>query len=222
MPETAVWLQLAYNAALILIHRPLLSEASNTKLGRFSLTVATTAASTISRILREYDTAQGCTALAPQIVDYISIAAIMHLLNATSGKNRLGRQSANGLRTCVHALSSMSSKWRTRSLNSLQNIQDLARRWEVVWALPLQYTQIPPSNISSSIPETLGYSVELESREESSVYKIFDDTALDAAVHGLWDLGEVADQDWILDNAQSTESNYVDIWNMNWQLYGGE
>lgn len=222
MPETAVWLQLAYNAALILIHRPLLSEASNTKLGRFSLTVATTAASTISRILREFGTAQGFTTLAPQILDYVSIAAIMHLLNATSGKNRLGRQAANGLRICVHALSSMSSKWKTRSLNSLQNIQDLARRWEVVWALPLQYTQIPPSNTSTSTPETLECSVELETQEVSNVYKIFDDSALDAAVQGLWDLGEVADQDWILDDGQSIESNYVDIWNMNWQLYGGE
>lgn len=160
--------------------------------------------------------------LAPQVIDYISIAAIMHLLNATSGKNRLGRQSANGLRTCVHALSSMSSKWKTRSFNSLKNIQDLARRWEVVWALPLQYTQTSPSKISSSTPEMFEYSAELGSREVSSVYKIFDDTTLDAAVQGLWDLSEVADQDWILDNAESIESNYVDVWNMNWQLYGGE
>ncbi|KAH0039310.1 hypothetical protein KCU78_g1320, partial [Aureobasidium melanogenum] len=222
MPETAVWLHLAYNAALILIHRPLLSEASNTKLGRFSLTVATTAASTISRTLREFGTAQEFSSTAPQVIDYISIAAIMHLLNATSGRNRLGRQSANGLRTCVHALSSMSSRWKTQSQNSLQHIQNLAQRWEVVWALPLQYTQaLPPSNNSSTFkPYDSGAGREVG--KASSVYKIFDDTALDAAVQGLWDLGEVADQDWILDNAQSMEDNYHDFLNSSWQLAGGE
>ncbi|KAH0401512.1 hypothetical protein KCU89_g4085, partial [Aureobasidium melanogenum] len=222
MPETAVWLQLAYNAALILIHRPLLSEASTIKLGRFSLTVATTAASTISRILRELGTAQGFIAIAPQVIDYISIAAIMHLLNATSGRNRLGRQSANGLRTCVHALSSMSSRWRTRSHNSLQHIQNLAQRWEVVWALPLQYSQALPPNNNSSTSKTYDSDAGHEVGKTSSVYKIFDHTALDAAAQGLWDLGGVTDQDWILDNAQSMENNYLDFWDSSWQLAGGE
>ncbi|KAK6008273.1 hypothetical protein QM012_000176 [Aureobasidium pullulans] len=215
MSETAIWLQLAYNAALILIHRPLLSEASNTKLGRFSLTVATTAASTISRILREFGTAQEIMALAPQVVDYISIAAIIHLLNATSGRNRLGRQSANGLRTCVIALSSMSSMWKTRSQNSLQHIQNLAHRWEVVWALPLQYTQVLPPENNPSISDTLE-----ETEKASNVYKIFDDIALDAAVQGLWDAGGAADQDWILENAQRAEGNVIDFWDLNWQLHG--
>ncbi|KAI4834237.1 hypothetical protein E4T44_08957, partial [Aureobasidium sp. EXF-8845] len=50
LSETAVWLEVAYNAALILVHRPLLSEVSSSEAGRFSLTVATTAASAISRI----------------------------------------------------------------------------------------------------------------------------------------------------------------------------
>ncbi|KAH0354540.1 hypothetical protein KCU81_g1365, partial [Aureobasidium melanogenum] len=220
MPETAVWLQLAYNAALILIHRPLLSEASNTKLGRFSLTVATTAASTISRILREFGTTQGLSSTAPQIVDYISIAAIMHLLNATSGKNRLGRQSANGLRICIHTLSSMSSRWKIRSHNSLQHIQTLAQRWEVVWALPLQYTRVPPPNKNSLTLGTCDFGDEPEIEKLSSVYQIFDDTVLDAAVQGLWDLGEVADQDWVLNNAQSAESDFVDFGDLNWQFLG--
>jgi hypothetical protein len=116
----------------------------------------------------------------------------------------------------------MSSRWRTRSQNSLQHIQNLAQRWEVVWALPLQYTQALPSDNNSSTSKTYDYGAGRGAGKASSVYKIFDDTALDAAVQGLWDLEGVADQDWILDNAQSMKNNYLDFWDSSWQLAGGE
>merc|ERR1712080_288156 len=116
----------------------------------------------------------------------------------------------------MNALSSMSSTWITRSTNSIRHIQNLAYRWEVVWSLPLQYSQMPlPSGKFSN-------GARLEIQEASSVYNIFDDIALDAAVQGLWDLGGVADHDWIMDNAQTMESNYLDFGNLDWQLNGGD
>ncbi|KAI5203911.1 hypothetical protein E4T39_03971 [Aureobasidium subglaciale] len=217
MSETAVWLEIAYNAALVLIHRPLLSEASSSKAGRFSLTVATTAASAISRIVRDYSMTHDISILAPQIIDYVSIAAIMHLLNATSGRNRLGRQSANGLRICVQALSAMVPRWEKRASNSLQHIQSLARRWEVIWALPLRYSQAIPYQ-----PHSQGDSNGLQDMQAYGApnsYNVFDDAALDIAAETLWGSEGTEDQDWILHSASHLDGQ-ADIWDLDWQLLG--
>ncbi|THY54543.1 hypothetical protein D6C98_04508 [Aureobasidium pullulans] len=221
LSETAVWLQLSYQAALILIHRPLLSEASGSKAGRFSLTVATTAAAAISRTVREFGATRNFTAIAPQIIDYISIAATMHLLNATSGKNRLGRQSANGLRTCVQTLSEMSPAWEKRAQDSLQHIQNLAHRWEVVWALPIQHSQVLACGARPLNTEQDFGGLGPESHAAVDVYNVFDDTALNTAAETLWGTEGTADHDWILQAAEGIPLSKEGLWDFDWQHLGG-
>lgn len=221
LSETAVWLQLSYQAALILIHRPLLSEASGSKAGRFSLTVATTAAAAISRTVREFGATRNFTAIAPQIIDYISIAATMHLLNATSGKNRLGRQSANGLRTCVQTLSDMTPTWERRAQDSLQHIQNLAHRWEVVWALPIQHSQVLACGARPLNTEQDFGGLGPESHAAVDVYNVFDDTALNTAAETLWGTEGTADHDWILQAAEGIPLSNEGLWDFDWQHLGG-
>ncbi|CAD0029311.1 unnamed protein product [Aureobasidium pullulans] len=221
LSETAVWLQLSYQAALILIHRPLLSEASGSKAGRFSLTVATTAAAAISRTVREFGATRKFTAIAPQIIDYISIAATMHLLNATSGKNRLGRQSANGLRTCVQTLSDMTPAWEKRAQDSLEHIQNLAHRWEVVWALPIQHSQVLACGARPLNTDQDFGGLGPESHAAVDVYNVFDDTTLNTAAETLWGTEGTADHDWILQAAEGIPLSNEGLWDFDWQHLGG-
>jgi hypothetical protein len=137
VPESAVWFQMAYHAALLLIHRPFLNEPSGSSTLEFSLRSATSAAVSISRIIRGYRNHYGFTNVAPQVIDCILSAAVIHLLNATSGRTTLGRQSANGIKSCVEALLDMQPKWKIRVQRSIRRIQELAHRWKVVWALPI-------------------------------------------------------------------------------------
>lgn len=99
---------------------------------------ATSAAASISNIVRMYSKSAEFCIVAPQIIDYIMSASVVHLLNATSGRTALGRQSANGLKSCMNALLEMNPKWNSRVQLSVRRIQELAHKWEVVWALPLQ------------------------------------------------------------------------------------
>lgn len=110
MPESAVWFQMAYQAVILLIHRPFLNEASGSFTLDFALRSATSAAASISRIIRSYRKHRGFNTFAPQVIDYILSAAVIHLLNATAGRTTLGRQSANGIKSCVEALMDMQTK----------------------------------------------------------------------------------------------------------------
>jgi hypothetical protein len=151
LPDSAVWFQMAYNTALLLIHRPLLNEPRGSSAATFALRSTTGAASTISRIIRSYRRSRKFGSISPQIIDYILSAAVIHLLNATSGKTALGRQAANGLRSCSDALSEIHGQWPLIAIKSIQQIQDLARRWNVVWALPINLAH--PLRPQETVPE---------------------------------------------------------------------
>lgn len=151
LPDSAVWFQMAYNTALLLIHRPLLNEPRGTSAATFALRSTTGAASTISRIIRSYRRSRKFSSLSPQIIDYILSAAVIHLLNATSGKTVLGRQAANGLRSCSDALTEIHEQWPIIAAKAIQQIQELAYRWKVVWALPISLAH--PLGLQRNTPE---------------------------------------------------------------------
>jgi len=132
---------MAYHAAVLLIHRPFLNEPAGSFTLNFAMRCATSAAASISNIVRTYSKSSEFCIVAPQVIDYIMSASVIHLLNATSGRTALGRQSANGLKTCMNALLDMPPKWKCRVLLSIRKIQELAHKWEVVWALPLNASQ---------------------------------------------------------------------------------
>ncbi|THV51220.1 hypothetical protein BGAL_0118g00030 [Botrytis galanthina] len=141
MPQTFLLFQLAYYTAILLIHRPFLNEPKGSETLSFALRSATNAAASIARIVRAYRKLRGFADANPQVIDYILSAAVIHLLNATSGRNFLGRQSANSLQSCLDALVEMQSTWMPQASRAIQEIQELAAKWKVVWALPLQFSQ---------------------------------------------------------------------------------
>ncbi|TGO62617.1 hypothetical protein BCON_0018g00100 [Botryotinia convoluta] len=144
MPQTFLLFQLAYHTAILLIHRPFLNEPKGSETLSFALRSATNAAASIARIVRAYRKLRGFTDANPQVIDYILSAAVIHLLNSTSGRNFLGRQSANSLQSCLDALVEMQSTWMPQASRAIREIQELAAKWKVVWALPLQFSQRLP------------------------------------------------------------------------------
>ncbi|KAM0143682.1 hypothetical protein ACHAP3_000942 [Botrytis cinerea] len=144
MPQTFLLFQLAYHTAILLIHRPFLNEPKGSETLSFALRSATNAAASIARIIRAYRKFCGFADVNPQVIDYILSAAVIHLLNATSGRNFLGRQSANSLQSCLDALVEIQSTWMAQASRAIREIQELAAKWKVVWALPLQFSQRVP------------------------------------------------------------------------------
>lgn len=137
LPDSAVWFQMAYHTALLLVHRPLLGEPKDSPAARSAFRLTTASALAISSMIRSYHKTKRFGSMSPQVVDYIVSAAVIHLLNATSGKrSALGRQSMSGIRTCLEALQDMLRQWPSLGARSIRQIQDLAHRWKVVWALP--------------------------------------------------------------------------------------
>ncbi|TGO81017.1 hypothetical protein BPOR_1423g00010 [Botrytis porri] len=144
MPQTFLLFQLAYHTAILLIHRPFLNEPKGSETLSFALRSATNAAASIARIVRAYRKFRGFADANPQVIDYILSAAVIHLLNATSGRNSLGRQSANSLQSCLDALVEMQSTWLPQASRAIREIQELAAKWKVVWALPIRLSQRLP------------------------------------------------------------------------------
>ncbi|TEY81526.1 hypothetical protein BOTCAL_0033g00070 [Botryotinia calthae] len=144
MPRTFLLFQLAYHTAILLIHRPFLNEPRGSETLSFALRSATNAAASIARIIRAHRKFRGFADVNPQVIDYILSAAVIHLLNATSGRNFLGRQSANSLQSCLDALVEIQSTWMPQASRAIREIQELAAKWKVVWALPLQFSQRLP------------------------------------------------------------------------------
>lgn len=215
LPDSAVWFQMAYNTALLLIHRPLLNEPKGSSAATFALRSTTGAAATISRIIRSYRRSRKFGSISPQVIDYILSAAVIHLLNATSGKTALGRQAANGLRSCADALTEIYGQWPLIAIKSIQQIQDLARRWNVVWALPINLAH--PLRPQENIPD-VGRLGDLNddapvppqfptnsSREETNFNRL---GSLAAHVNKIWD----PEQDQFLLHHFHGESDDQDFW----------
>lgn len=138
---SAVWFQLNYQTAMLLVHRPLLNESPGSFTLDLALRSVTSAAASISRILRVHRKYSGFKHVMPEVIECVLSAAVIHLLNATSGRTTLGRQSANGLRTCLEVLQEMEPKWHVRVDRAISRLQQLAHRWKVIWALPLNLSQ---------------------------------------------------------------------------------
>jgi hypothetical protein len=128
--------------------RPFFNENQDCLL---AASIITSAACEICRLIRIYSKQTAFADAAPQIVGYVVAAAVVHLMNARSqdlsyGRTTRGRQSANGLKTCLTALQNMNTGRDIRVQRSIKKIQQLALRWGVVWALPI--------HSSSSLPQT--------------------------------------------------------------------
>ncbi|ESZ96229.1 hypothetical protein SBOR_3387 [Sclerotinia borealis F-4128] len=155
---------------------------NSTQALNFALRSATNAAASIARIVRAYQKFHGFADANPQIIDYILSASVIHLLEATSGRNFLGKQSANILRGCLDALVEIQSMWMPQASRAIRHIQELASKWKVVWALPLYLSQRLPA---SEIPQT-------HNEFTVPVQKWMDVPAGSAQISCIFGMGEVA------------------------------
>lgn len=94
----------------------------------------------------------------PVIVHYLLAAAIVQLMNATSGSASLRKSSARQLRTCMELLAQLRAPWRPRVDKSIKVIRVLAQRWGVLGALPMNYSYRvePAEQVDAGVPGTLG------------------------------------------------------------------
>lgn len=76
----------------------------------------------------------------PVIIHYLLSAAIVQLMNATSGSSALRKSSARQLRVCMDLLAQLRGPWRPRADKSIKVIRVLAQRWGVLGALPMHYS----------------------------------------------------------------------------------
>ncbi|KAL3421939.1 fungal specific transcription factor domain-containing protein [Phlyctema vagabunda] len=140
LAPSAIHYQLAFHAAVILIHRPFFSEPICTPTLPIALQASTNAALEICRILRYIKNNFSLVDYPPHVINHIICAAVIHLMNATCGKTSFGKRSANSLKTCIHALLDMGRRWKVRQETAIRFLQELAHRWKVVWALPMQFS----------------------------------------------------------------------------------
>lgn len=135
--SSSICFHMAFQTALLLIHRPFICESDLGPLQQLAIRTVTAAANSITELVKDFNSVQTYSEAPPEMLTHISSAAVIYLLNATSGKGVVGRRAANKLAVCLDALVSMRSRWNIRATTSIRFIQELAHRWKVVWALPL-------------------------------------------------------------------------------------
>jgi hypothetical protein len=227
MPDSVVYLHLAYHTALLLVHRPFLYSPPNSTILRFALRSVTSAAASISRILRAFKRSriQGFKKVLPHIISYISSAAVIHLLNATSGQTVLGRQATSGLRICLDSLVDMRSSWQVRVDKVIHVLQELAHKWKVAWALPLPlssplpfYKSVVRSDGVAGTTQHPGTTIAVDDMSDN-------ESQMDLTLHAIYEVG--ADVEWdplymqnAMDQIIMLES-FPDIRGLDW-LFGHE
>jgi hypothetical protein len=140
----ACLLYTSYYMSMILIHRPFLSVSHTDTVRRVAFRTMTTAANASTKVLRNlmhYHSPETISKMPFPLVHHVLTTAVSHLINATSSDDRLRRTSASGLRTCLKALELLEGTWRARAPRAIAAIQELANRWHVVTALPINFSE---------------------------------------------------------------------------------
>lgn len=106
----------------------------------------------------------------PVIIHYLLSAAIVQLMNATSGSVSLRKSSARQLRTCMELLAQLRGPWRPRADKSIKVIRVLAQRWGVLGALPMNYSYRvePAEQVDVGMSSTIGGEVPMTSNDNSA------------------------------------------------------
>lgn len=126
--SSAICFHMAFQTALLLIHRPFVSETELGPLKQLAIRSVTAAADSITQLVRDYNNSNIYSEAPPEILNHIASAAVIHLLNATLGKGVVGRRAASKLSVCLDALIAMRSRWHIRATMSIRFIQELAHR----------------------------------------------------------------------------------------------
>lgn len=141
--------QMSYQMSLLLIHRPYLREPSTSQTYRLALRSMTAAASWMTRIIRSHRKIESLRHAPFFIVHHVLTAAILHLLSTTSTNAPFRQQSITRFRTCVEALDEMRPT-SSRAQSSIRLLRELAKRWSVVFALPMRFSYL----LDGDVPDT--------------------------------------------------------------------
>lgn len=155
-----ILLHMSYNMSLMLIHRPFLKEPTQSKSHRLCVRSMSTAAAAMVRLINEYKKIADFDKVPPFVPHSVLTAAITLLLNATSKQQPLRDQSIQRFRVCYNALWEMRARW-IKARKAISLLQQLAHRWEVMLALPLQNgfptpcasDWCQPKNLSNNEPQ---------------------------------------------------------------------
>lgn len=211
--ESVICFQLAYHTTVILIYRPFLGDPPESQTLSLALQSATYAAMSTCRILREVRRTRRLQEFPPQIMNYIVCAAVIHLLNATCGRTRLGRRSSGNLKLCIDVLVDVGNRWPIRKRASIRFIQELAHKWKVVWALPLQFSAPLSRESINNIDIDVATSAGIGNRAETygiwpnSDFTIHDSEAANFALNQLAPLaaeGDSAAFEWLFSNEDAS------------------
>jgi hypothetical protein len=140
----ACLLYTSYYMSMILIHRPFLGVSHTETVRRVAFRTMTTAANASTKVLRNlmpHHSPETISKMPFPLVHHVLTTVVSHLINATSSDDRMRRTSASGLRTCLKALELLEGTWRARASRAIAAIQELANRWHVVTALPINFSE---------------------------------------------------------------------------------
>jgi hypothetical protein len=145
IPSAAAYLlYMSYYMSMILIHRPFLGVSHTDTVGRVAFRTMTTAANASTKVLRSlmhHQSSEKVSKMPFPLVHHVLTTAVSHLINATSSDDRMRRTAANGLRTCLKALELLRETWQGRASRAIAAIKELANRWHVVTALPINFSE---------------------------------------------------------------------------------
>ncbi|RAH42164.1 uncharacterized protein BO95DRAFT_476086 [Aspergillus brunneoviolaceus CBS 621.78] len=148
-----IYLHISYHMSHILIHRPYLKQATQrSSMYQLCVRAMSTAAASIVRLLREYRKVAPVDHMPPFVVHSVLTAAVTHLCNATSTYQALRSASTAQFRVCFHVLWVMQQRW-VKARRAICLLRQLARRWQVMGALPLQHGFSAVSNPREEAPE---------------------------------------------------------------------
>ncbi|KAH7141037.1 C6 transcription factor [Dactylonectria macrodidyma] len=177
-----IYLHMAYNTSQLLFHRPYLNEDRQTSPYQLALQSMSTAAAAMSRLIRDHQKVASFENAPPFIAHSILTAAIALLLGATSTESTAKNQSIGRFRTCFKALESMQTRF-SRAKRAMILLQELAQRWNIVAALPIQYSFPLDAAADVSLEETPKEPASLDGLDASltgfnSSFLLFDPTTV--------------------------------------------
>lgn len=148
-------LQLSYHSAIILVHRPYLSECHPNVIKDLALESMSGAADAGTKILKRSVQLLDISRMPFFTVHHVLTIALTHLLLTTLGQPRSLQRSVRGLRICLEVLKLLEGTWYARASSSIKTIQETARRWRVVFALPIHLSEPPLRSSTSAITLSL-------------------------------------------------------------------
>ncbi|KAL4908875.1 hypothetical protein BDW74DRAFT_187360 [Aspergillus multicolor] len=190
-PASIIFLHMTLNTAQILIHRPYLKEPRSSPEYTLSVRTMATAAAALTRLVRAYCKIGTFDNVPPFIVHSVLTAAVTHLLNATSSHQTLRSQSIARFRVCFDALGAMARRW-IKARRGIRLLRELARRWGVMAALPLQNGFENPLESESAPSGAVGISTEHESHAEDSNLADFSALALFPGLAASFDIADIS------------------------------